>query len=192
MSDSVTDWVGALEAGDSAAAGRLWGRYFMKLVQLARRNLGRHPGPCDAEDVALSVFKSLCLGAERGALDVGGRDELWRLLVVMTRRKSVDRLREAGRQKRGGLLIHHATDSTGDLDRFEADDPTPEELAELADEHRRMLAQLDTDEQRAVVNLKLEGYENTEIASRLGLSLRSVERKLQMIRALWRRELELP
>ena len=37
---------------------------------------------------------------------------------------------------------------------------------------------------------KLEGYTNEEIASRLGLVCRSVERKLRQIRHLWAQELD--
>lgn len=188
---SVTQWCAALRDGDDGAAASLWNRYFSRLVELARQRLGSFPGPCDAEDVAVSVFKSLCLGAERGAFDLAGREELWRLLVVLTQRKAADRIRSEGRQKRGGLRVRNASDSTGDLDRFAAEEPTPEELAELSEEHDRRMALLDSDEQRSVVALKLEGYTNAEIAIKLNLSLRSVERKLMMVRALWSRELEM-
>jgi hypothetical protein len=43
---SITRWLGALNAGDPAAAQPLWERYFNRLVRLARarRRAGRRPG----------------------------------------------------------------------------------------------------------------------------------------------------
>ena len=62
--DHVTEWIAQLKEG-RAAVGLLLQRYFGRLVQLARARLHGRPELADAdEDVALSAFKSLCLGAE--------------------------------------------------------------------------------------------------------------------------------
>ena len=61
---SVTLWIADLrrDAADDAAQ-KLWGRYFDRLVHLARGRLRTAPrGPADEEDVALSAFHSLCDG----------------------------------------------------------------------------------------------------------------------------------
>jgi DNA-directed RNA polymerase specialized sigma24 family protein len=50
------------------------------------------------------------------------------------------------------------------------------------------LGRLGDDTLRQVALLKLEGYENAEIAARLNCALRTVERKLNLIRALWAEE----
>ena len=68
---SVTCWMSDLMAGDQSAAGPLWGRYFERLVRLARaklRAMGRAGGAAvaDEEDAALSAFHSFCDGALRG------------------------------------------------------------------------------------------------------------------------------
>ena len=58
---SVTRWIGALKAGDGAAAQPLWERYFARLVQLARAKLratGKGSPIEDEEDAALSAFNS--------------------------------------------------------------------------------------------------------------------------------------
>ena len=64
----------------------------------------------DEEDVALSAFDSFCRGAQRGRFpQLDDRDNLWRLLVVITSRKAVDLAQHEGppevrrRRARGGL-----------------------------------------------------------------------------------------
>ena len=43
----------------------------------------------DEDDVALSAFKSLCVGAARGRYPIlTDRDDLWRLLIVIAARKA--------------------------------------------------------------------------------------------------------
>jgi hypothetical protein len=54
---SVTQWIDRLEAGDPDAAQKLWERYFLRLVGLARKKLRAVPRrAADEEDVALSAF----------------------------------------------------------------------------------------------------------------------------------------
>ena len=44
-----------------------------------------------AEDIALGVFNSLCIGAERGRFpNLSNRRAIWQLLAVMTVRKTID------------------------------------------------------------------------------------------------------
>src|SRR5258708_21310640 len=102
---SVTHWIGALQAGEmDEAAGPLWGRYFERLAHLARLRLrSKARGPGDEEDVALSVFNSFFDGVAAGAFpELGGRDDLWRLLVTITARKAANQIRREHQLKRGG------------------------------------------------------------------------------------------
>ena len=195
---SVTHWLGALKGGDAAAAQRLWERYFDRLVRLARAKLGAMPrGAADEEDVALSAFHSFCRGAARGRFPrLDDRDNLWRLLVTITARKALDQVRRQARQKRGGgrMLIGSAqaggeddTDGAG-LEQVVGQEPTPQFAAMVADECRRLLAALDDETLRQVALLRMEGYSNEEIAARVDCSLRTVSRKLALIRKAWLRE----
>src|SRR5262245_53216781 len=104
---SITRWFSQLERGDSAAARQLWERYFLRLVGLARKRLQDAPRRmADEEDVALSAFDSFCRAAERGQLaQVQDRDNLWRLLAVITARKALHLQRDNRRQKRGGDVV---------------------------------------------------------------------------------------
>jgi len=193
--DSVTQWVSDLKAGDRGEAARhLWERYFERLAQLARarlRTAGR--GPADGEDVALSVFDSFCRAAAAGRLpELGDRDDLWRLLVTITARKAYNRRRDEGRLKRGGgrvlgegALAGVVPSGEDFMAQVAGKEPTPEFAAMVADEYRRLFGSLADESLRAVALLKLEGYSNEEIAKRLDYGLRTVERKLGVIRKRW-------
>ena len=52
-----------------------------------------------------------------------------------------------------------------------------------------MLGLLRDDRLREIAVWRMEGYTVAEIAEQLGISVRAVERKLQLIRAKWAREL---
>lgn len=194
---SVSLWVEQLKAGDHAAAQPLWERYLHRLVGLARTKLpqgGRRAA--DEEDVALSAFDSFCRGAEAGRFPrLDDRDDLWRLLVTLTARKAFDQVRDERRLKRGGgavlgqSAVHAAGDDVGlAFERFVGPEPTPEAAAQVADECRRLLAGLKTDELRSIALWKMEGHTNEEIAAMLDCAPSTVERKLQRIRASWAEE----
>lgn len=194
--DSVTMWLRSLEGGDADAAGKLWGRYFEGLVRMARARLRGAPRAVeDEEDAALSAFDSFCRGAARGRYPrLDDRDDLWRLLVVITERKALDQSARERRQKRGGGKILGTPDlPDGDgmvrgIAGAAAPGPTPEFAAQVADECRRLLGRLRDDALRRVAQLKMEGYTNEEVAERIGCSLRSVARKLELIRRTWEDE----
>ena len=61
----------------------------------------------------------------------------------------------------------------------------------MVDELEHLLAPLD-DERQSIALLKMDGYTHGEIAQRLGISLRSVERKVALIRDRWVAQLTAP
>jgi DNA-directed RNA polymerase specialized sigma24 family protein len=191
---SVTTWLLRLQEGDPAAAQALWESYFRRLVGLARKRLrGARRRDADEEDVALSAFDSFCRGAAEGRFpQVGDRDDLWHLLVVITARKAADLMEREGRLKRGGgklrgesALFDPAAPHDGGLEQVVGGEPTPAFAAEVAEECRRLLDKLGDDELRAIAVWKMEGYSNEQIAERLGRALATVERRLRVIRKLW-------
>lgn len=197
-SGSITRWIGGLKSGDQDAARALWERYFDRLARLARAKLaGVRSAVADEEDAALSAFDSFCRAAEAGRFpQLGGRDDLWRLLVSLTARKAINQRKHAARLKRGGgrVLDEAALAAPGDdeagsgLAAVVGDEPTPEFAAMVAEEYQRLLEILGDDALRQIALWKLEGETNDRIAERLGRSPRTVAYKLELIRKLWERE----
>ena len=194
---SVTTWVEQLRAGNRAAAQHLWDRYFPRLVGLARQKLRGLPRRAtDEEDVALSAFDSFCRGAEQGRFPrLEGRDDLWALLVVITAGKAIDLRQRETRQKRGGGRVSGESvlddllgnkDGAAGIGQVVGAEPTPELAARVAEEFQRLLAQLPGDELRTVALRRMEGYTNAEIAAELGCADATVERRLKLIRSLWK------
>jgi RNA polymerase sigma factor (sigma-70 family) len=192
---SVTRWIRDLTTDDrDEALRRLWERYFPRLVRLAEARLrGTTRGPAGGEDVAPSAFESFFRGAAAGRFPkLASRDDLWKLLVTITARKARNRQRDEHRQKRGGGRIISQT-ALAACDRADDDilfevvsrEPTPEFAAILTEQFQRLFALLTDESHRVVALLKLEGHTNKEIAASLDCGLRSVERKLTVIRKRW-------
>jgi DNA-directed RNA polymerase specialized sigma24 family protein len=146
--------------------------------------------------VALSAFHSFCARAGRGLFPrLEDRDDLWRLLSTITGRKASYLIRYQNRQKRGGGQVRgesaliDANDPAdqgiaGFLDRG----PTPDDAAAFAEDYERLLGKLTDPTLRTIALRRLEGHSNGEIAAVLDVAPRTVDRKLQVIRALWERE----
>ncbi len=187
--ESPTELVGKLRDGDREAARKLWRAYFEKLVRLARTRLqGKHRRASDEEDVALSAIHSVFEGIEQGRFpQIASRDDLWRLLVAITVRKACHTVRDAGRQKRGGdwNLVDFADSDWVPLEQLVGREPTPEFAAQFGDEVEHLLARLEDKSLLKIAAWKLEGRNNDDIAGRLNVSERTVERKLKLIRDVW-------
>ena len=192
---SVVSWLVRLREGDAGAAQHLWEQYFARMVGLARKRLrGARRREADEEDVALSAFDSFCRGAAQGRLpQLADRDDLWRLLVVITARKALHLLARQGRLKRGGgkvrgeSALRDAAEGEG-IEAVVGHEPTPEFAAQVAEEYQRLISQLGDEQQRAIAVWKMEGHTNDEIAAKLDCSKRTVSLKLEAIRMIWSQE----
>jgi DNA-directed RNA polymerase specialized sigma24 family protein len=185
--DSVSGLLVGLKQADQQAAAGLWHRYFDKLVGLARRRLsGIPPGMIDAEDVALSVFKSLCLRAARDSFpQLQDRDDLWRILVLLTRCKAAATVRKASRPNSGAHPVRRNA-----VEQVVCDEPSPAELASLNDEREHLLRMLPDDSCRSIALRKMNGETDEEIAAALDIANRTVRRKTKLIRAVWEEQLQ--
>ncbi len=190
---SVSRWLDGIKAGDEASIAQLWHRYFERLVRLAR---GKLPGHCrrayDEEDVALSAFQSFCQRAAGGKFPtLSDRNDLWRLLLTLTLRKAVLTIRHHTRRKRGaGRVMGESAFQDGDrtalgLAEILENGPSPDDAVQFAEDVERRLDQLKDSVLQKIALRKLEGCGVDEIATELGASTRTVERKLRLIRVIW-------
>ena len=199
---SITGVLQRLQTGDDRAAAVIWERYFQKLVRLAAHRLRSIPRrAADEEDVAISAMNSFLMGMQEQRFDhLANRDELWKLLVTITIRKSNALQRRHFTQKRGGgdvrgESVFERPGTAGAADHpglaGQADDePTPELATEFAEYVDQLLGLLDKGNLREVAVLRLEGHSNAEIAERLNRSIGTIERKLGLIRDVWGKWLE--
>jgi DNA-directed RNA polymerase specialized sigma24 family protein len=111
------------------------------------------------------------------------------LLVVITGRKALRLLRDQGRVKRGGNAHGDRAEWDGfheAVEQIVGNEPTPEFAIQLTEQYEYLLGLLN-DDQRAIAVAKLDGLSNPQIAKLLNRPLRTVERKLQLIRTIWER-----
>ena len=138
MSDeSVTRWIDELRTGEPDAAEKIVNRYFGQIVHLVRKRLPSNVcRAADEEDVALSALNSVVDGIQVGEFDkLACRDELWKLLVAISRRKASSHIVRETAAKRGGgklrgesALAHPADkDAARGFDGVASPQPTPDE-----------------------------------------------------------------
>ncbi len=192
---SITRMVGQLRSADPAerneAANHIWKQYSGQLLDLVRLNLERRIRRReDEEDVVQSVYKSLCLRFQQGKIEVDNRHDFFNLLVAVALNKARKAARRHTRQARAVGRERPAEAGRGD-DAFDAlalvqgPEPTPEEAAEFGEAVRQLLDALPNPQIRQVVLWKLEGYTNKEIADKLDVVERTIERKLSLVREKW-------
>jgi RNA polymerase sigma factor (sigma-70 family) len=181
LSGSVSILFQRMRAGDPSAVERLWERFRYRLTVLAEQALaGRWQRMADAEDALQSAFISFWQRAERGDFgDEMTRDDLWNVLGTITVRKALRQQRRESAQKRGGGR------NRDEIDLNEA--ASPEDSPEFDAVCAEMLELLEP-ELRSFALLRLMGHKNREIADQFGCTERKVERKLQLIRAVWDRD----
>jgi DNA-directed RNA polymerase specialized sigma24 family protein len=185
---SITRLVPQLRHRNELAIEEIWRRFVHRIHSAACPVIaGLAPGAGDAEDVAQSAFHAFCEAAASDKLPpIASRNELWRLLLTFTRRKAVNRLRHELRARRGGgaaavcntVAVNQACDGAlGPVQRVELQEALDELLLKLAATGDTRLA--------TIARLRLEGVANQEIANELGCTVRTIQRKLQILERLW-------
>jgi RNA polymerase sigma factor (sigma-70 family) len=187
LAGSITRLIPDLLVRDEIAIQELWRRYVTRMEGVARPVVaGLAPGAGDEQDVAQSAFFAFCEAAANGqAPQLGDRNELWRLLSTIARRKATDRVRRELRDRRGG----GATANRDGWQDAEDDQPSPSEVVQLQEAMDELFLELQAagdPKLRSIALMRLEGAETSEIADRLGCTVRTVQRKLHILERLWR------
>jgi RNA polymerase sigma-70 factor (ECF subfamily) len=185
--------IAGLRTGDGRVLQEFWDQYGPQLQRLAERNLAdavrRRVGP---EDVVQSVCRTFLRRARDGQYQVADSEQLWSLLCAITLTKIRQQVRFHMRKKRGldveARMPSRPDDSTAGFDPAAAG-PTPAEAAEFADQLQQLLASFD-EEERQIIDLKLQDHTYDEIAQRLGSSERTVRRIMKRVQSRLKRSLE--
>ncbi len=188
--DSFADLEQRLRAGDQHAATEVFRRFENRLIALARSELDAQVRRKeDPEDVVQSVYGSFFRRHHDGQFDLGTWDSLWSLLTVITVRKCLNRARRYRSQRRNvaGEVDLVTFDGAADglceaIDR----EPTPLEAVVLRETVEQMMRGLDADD-RAIIELNLQGFSAAEIAAQLGRSERTVRRVRERVKERLRR-----
>ncbi len=169
-----------LRGGDEHVVAEFCRDYGGRLQRLADRyiqpGLRRRMGP---ESVVQSACCSFLRRAREGQYQLADCEDLWRLLCAITVRKVREHARFHLRQKRGVDREIAGLDTSA---LGEAPGPLPDEAVAIAEEFERLLASLD-EEDRRIVELKLQELSNLEVADALGCSERTVRRLLNRLRS---------
>jgi RNA polymerase sigma-70 factor (ECF subfamily) len=169
-----------IRCGGEDAPTRLYLKYAGRLRALAAarssRDLARRVDP---EDIVQSVFRTFFRRAVQGHYDVPEGEEIWKLLLVI----ALNKVRAAAVYHRAAKRDVRVTAGGDALESAAGAAPGPDEEALTV--LRLVVSQVLEDlpePQRTMVELRIEGYEVSEIAERVRRSKRSVERVLQDFR----------
>jgi RNA polymerase sigma-70 factor (ECF subfamily) len=188
--DSFIALEARLRTGDEEAAGEVFRRFRGRLIGLARARLdARIRRKEDPEDVVQSVYRSFFARHRAGQYSLSDWDSLWSLLTVVTVRKCTNRAeyyRARCRDVGGEVAPPAWGDSTAGTSTAVDREPTPLEAAVLAETIEHLMRGLDEDD-RAIIELKLQGYSVPEIGERLGRAERTVRRVCEYFKARLRR-----
>jgi RNA polymerase sigma-70 factor (ECF subfamily) len=178
-SEEFSALLAQVRAGDDAALLQLLRRYEPRVRAAVRVQLGALLRPhLDSFDVVQSVYCALLPGLRRGKYDFSNSEDLIALALTLVRRKIARQWRLVRRERPLGDDVSFA--GNDDPHRL-ADGADPATTAMVNDQVRSMLAGLD-DLDRALVELRLQGYRTVEIAQKLDCNAAALRARLSRLR----------
>lgn len=154
--------------------------YIPQLINIADKQISSNlKRKFDADDVVASVCRSILRRYEAGRFSFTDNEELWKLVVVALKRKIFNKVREAKTAKRD-----YTKSSSIDENEFitvVGQGPGPDDVAEFKELLNLIEDRID-EPCRQVLEYKLTGLNNREIAKEMGVTERTVSRKLLIIR----------
>jgi RNA polymerase sigma-70 factor, ECF subfamily len=185
MADPAEDknLVNLFREGDQDAARQIVDRYLDRLLTLARRRISqRLASRVDAEDIVQSVFRTFFVRLKEGQFVFDDQDDLCKLLMRITLHKT---LRQVAFHKAGkrdpNLETPHGEHHQEQLMALFDQEPTQEATVAFLDQLEHFLAQLRPQE-REILEMRLQGHSNEDIASKLGIYDRKIRRVIEHVR----------
>lgn len=190
---SISILIEDLKLGDDDAIRTIWDRFFEPLRLFARTKLPiRNRRVVDDEDIASCAINSFQDSLRKGKYPgIKNRDDIWKFLVTVVDRNSIDCIRRQKAMKRGGGMLrgesvfHDLGESSRGLECFGKTEVSSEAVVDFIDKLDHLLTKLDEEELKTVLLARLVGDSIDEIAEKVGKSISSVERKLKIIRKIW-------
>lgn len=193
---SVTNLLIKLKQKDSRAADEIWNKYFTRLIPLARNKLaGLRGRNLDEEDVLVSVFDRFFRAVEENRFArLNDRNDLWQILLMLTERQVKDQYRKENAQKRQASRTLFESElgeqSIADVAKACEDELSVEFAEAFSDFIDRAIRTLRDARLREIALMRMEGFTNLEIAKKLEVSERTIERKLERVRSMWADEFQ--
>jgi RNA polymerase sigma-70 factor (ECF subfamily) len=181
---SLTRLLDAHRAGDRGAFDQLVERVYQELRRIARRQLWRAGGAGTLDTVGL-IHEAYVRLVEDSGVDWQGRAHFYGVMARAMRNVVVDHARHRTAQKRGGGVVPLELDAG-----LAVSDDTPAELVLQVDQVVEMLAGFDERLARIVECRFFMGMADQEIATALGISVRTVQRDWLRAKAWLQRALE--
>ncbi len=160
----------------------LYDRYVERLVRVAQDGLSsKLAGEVNSEDVVKSVLRSFHRRVQEDRSIFKESDAVWKMLVEITIQKTMQRIDA----HHGGQGVPGPEATVTQVRRAVPpprlnQEPTQEEAALFVDELERFLQQL-RPEDRKIVEMRLAGFDNAEIAAKLRVSDRSIRRLMEFM-----------
>ena len=173
MAESENRWrtyIGGIRAKDSHALSQLYDETSGILYSFALRMLN---DPSDAEEVVLDVYQQVWKSSE--SFD-SARGSVLAWLTVLTRSRSIDRLRRAGPRRARETSIEQV---------WEAPSPGPEPEAQSMFQQerrlvRRALEELAPEQREAIELAFFRGLTHVEVAEALGTPLGTIKTRIRV------------
>jgi RNA polymerase sigma-70 factor (ECF subfamily) len=180
-SGNIQQLLARIRDGDDEAARELLLRYETKIRLVVRRQLPRLlRSRFDSLDFLQSVWGSFFQKIRTGPNDLDEEQNLITFLAWAARNKVIDEYRRAATQKHN-IKREERLEHTKGHEVALATGDTPSQVAEARETFDRLREQLPED-RRVILELKAAGYSCREIADRLQMSERTVQRVLETLR----------
>ncbi len=167
-------------SGEQDAATQLYLRYAARLQALASSQTSPTlASRFDPEDVVQSVFRTFFRRASQGLYDVPPGEELWQLLLVIALNKIRELAAFHRAQKRDVGKTHGSQTLEDYRHASHTDDETSLRIFQMVLDD--LLGEMPAT-RRAIIEMRIEGYQVEEIARRAERSKRTVERILRDFR----------
>lgn len=164
--------------GSETASFELFQRYENRLIGLAQTRIFEVlKSKIAPEDIAQETFQTFFQLADRNDIRWQKRGDLWRLLAGIAI-NNVRRTHEHFSQAKRNVVREVSLNQFADVLNRASPDAT-EELSELVEQLFGTLKPLE----QKIVNLRLAGYDNSEIAKEISRSPRTVRRILESVKS---------